>query len=82
MMENPCMVIGGIVQPAIFEGIKGVLNTEERGFIQRLIVYAPQDRLGERAFAHNQYPIGSATPTTGWCLISYAGCGMCRAVAA
>lgn len=42
MMENPCMVIGGIVQPAIFEGIKGVLNTEERGFIQRLIVYAPK----------------------------------------
>jgi replicative DNA helicase len=50
MIENPCMAIGGIVQPAIFEGIKGVSNTEERGFIQRLMVYAPKDRLGERAF--------------------------------
>jgi hypothetical protein len=33
MIENPCMAIGGIVQPAIIEGIKGVSNTEERGFI-------------------------------------------------
>jgi hypothetical protein len=36
--------------------IKGVSNTEERGFIQRLMVYAPKDRLGERVFRTEPVP--------------------------
>lgn len=48
VMQSPCLTIGGILQPAVLEELRGVNNADDRGLIQRCVIFAPADLMGAR----------------------------------